>query len=423
MSNAKESSGGLFDSLTSWWGSSATQSEPAKNGTPPPSEASPVPEPQKSVPIVKESRLQKFEAALSAPKINMRLLQDLCTYGVPEKPGLRQTCWLLLLGVLPLDRAKWKETLEKNQGLWNGFVQELVINPRNEYNKSQEAAASANGSVGGAEEEDDHPLSLDRKSTWNAYFKDCELQAEIKKDVSRTFPTLHFFREGTHPHLESLERILFIWCKLNPGVSYVQGMNEVLGPLYYLFAISPQNQQCRERAESEAFFCFMNLMSEVMNNFIKTLDSSEMGIVYQIGLLSTLLQEKDPQLWKDLDRKKLNLQFFAFRQLTLLLSQEFELPDVLRIWDTLFSDTNRFELLRYCCCAMLMLQRKTLLLGDFAENLKLMQSYPPTDIEEIIALAIELATDTEFEPPFTDIEELTSSSSQNRDSDLTNHLS
>ena len=54
MSNAKESSGGLFDSLTSWWGSSATQSESAKNGTPPPSEASPVPEPEKSVPIVKE---------------------------------------------------------------------------------------------------------------------------------------------------------------------------------------------------------------------------------------------------------------------------------------------------------------------------------------------------------------------------------
>jgi hypothetical protein len=310
------------------------------------------------------------------------------------------------LGVLPSDKSIWVETLSKNKDLWNGFVQDLVVNPRDEYNKSQMAL---NGSVEMDDDPlagcDDHPLSLDRKSTWNAYFKDCELQAEIKKDVSRTFPTLHFFRQGDDPHLDSIGRILFIWCKLNPGVSYVQGMNEVLGPLYYLFAISPENQSSRPSAESQAFFCFMNLMSEIMNNFIKTLDGSDIGIVHQIGLLSNLLQEKDPQLWKDLEKKKLNLQFFAFRQLTLLLSQEFELPDVLRLWDTLFSDSNRFELLRYCCCAMLMLQRETMLKSDFAESLKLMQSYPPTDIEHIIAYAIELATDTEFEPPFLDMDD------------------
>lgn len=309
--------------------------------------------------------------------------------------------------------------MKKNEELWCGFVQELVINPREQYNASQKEnghgdiessgngdGVAENGASLSATSFDDHPLSLDRKSTWNAYFKDCELQAEIRKDVSRTFPTLHFFREGRAAHLESLERILFIWCKLNPGVSYVQGMNEVLGPLYYLFAISPDNAGARSKAESQAFFCFMNLMSEIMNNFIKTLDGSEFGIVKQIENLSILLQEKDPQLWKDFEKKKLNLQFFAFRQLTLLLSQEFELPDVLRLWDTLFSDTNRFELLRYCCCAMLMLQREYLLRGDFAENLKLMQSYPPSDIEEIISYAIQLANEPEWEPPFSDLDEL-----------------
>lgn len=326
------------------------------------------------------------------------------------------------MGVLPLLTAEWTETLAKNEELWCGFVQELVINPRDEYNASQKAnggvppgeesiddSLTANGKTMSAGGFEDHPLSLDRKSTWNAYFKDCELQAEIRKDVSRTFPTLHFFREGRAQHLESLERILFIWCKLNPGVSYVQGMNEVLGPLYYLFAISPENAGLRSKAESQAFFCFMNLMSEIMNNFIKTLDGSEVGIVKQIENLSVLLQEKDPQLWKDFEKKKLNLQFFAFRQLTLLLSQEFELPDVLRLWDTLFSDTNRFELLRFICCSMLMLQREYLLRGDFAENLKLMQSYPPSDVEEIISFAIQLANDQEWCPPFSDLDELKAS--------------
>jgi len=38
-----------------------------------------------------------------------------------------------------------------------------------------------------------------------------------------------------HAKQEALKRILFIFAKLNPGIRYVQGMNEVLAPLYYVF--------------------------------------------------------------------------------------------------------------------------------------------------------------------------------------------
>lgn len=31
-------------------------------------------------------------------------------------------------------------------------------------------------------------------------------------------------------------RVLFIYAKLNPGQGYVQGMNEIIGPIYYVFA-------------------------------------------------------------------------------------------------------------------------------------------------------------------------------------------
>lgn len=36
-------------------------------------------------------------------------------------------------------------------------------------------------------------------------------------------------------HADVLARILFIYAKLNPGVKYVQGMNEILATLYYAF--------------------------------------------------------------------------------------------------------------------------------------------------------------------------------------------
>jgi hypothetical protein len=38
---------------------------------------------------------------------------------------------------------------------------------------------------------------------------------------------------------ESLRRVLTIFAKLNPGIRYVQGMNEVLAPLFYVFKNDP----------------------------------------------------------------------------------------------------------------------------------------------------------------------------------------
>jgi len=127
-----------------------------------------------------------------------------------------------------------------------------------------------------------------------------------------------------------------------------------------------------------------------MNNFCKTLDQSDVGIASWLTQLNLALKRFDFPLWENLESKNLDQQFYSFRWLTLLLSQEFELPDVLRLWDTLFSDPKRFDFLIYVCCAMLLCVRDQLLKGDFADNLKLLQNYPPIDIYVILHKAEEL---------------------------------
>ncbi|KAE8674689.1 Tetratricopeptide repeat-like superfamily protein isoform 1 [Hibiscus syriacus] len=58
-----------------------------------------------------------------------------------------------------------------------------------------------------------------------------------------------------------------------------------------------------------------------------------------ITLLSQLPKEHDEELWRHLEiTTKVNPQFYAFRWITLLLTQEFNFVDILYIWDTLFSD-------------------------------------------------------------------------------------
>jgi len=41
---------------------------------------------------------------------------------------------------------------------------------------------------------------------------------------------------------DALKSILILFAKLNPGIRYVQGMNEVLAPLYYVFKNDPDEE-------------------------------------------------------------------------------------------------------------------------------------------------------------------------------------
>ena len=54
--------------------------------------------------------------------------------------------------------------------------------------------------------------------------------------VSRKRTEYENLSETEEAHWEVVERMLFIYAKLNPGQSYVQGMNEIIGPIYYTFS-------------------------------------------------------------------------------------------------------------------------------------------------------------------------------------------
>ncbi|KAF6034205.1 TBC1D13 [Bugula neritina] len=295
----------------------------------------------------------------------------------------------------------------------------------------------------------DHPLNPNPDSEWCVYFKDNEKLLQIDKDCRRLYPELEFFQKATRfpcerltntengigalrkrvencyleshtvsrsrlgvtkmdttrhktgdsrpfhtlgeseeAHWEVVERMLFIYAKLNPGIQYVQGMNELLGPLYFTMASDP-NLEWAQHAEADSFYCFTSLMAEVRDNFIKSLDDSICGIGGNMHILMSSLRDSDPAVHQHLLSQHIKPEFFAFRWITLLLSQEFELPDVLRLWDSLFSDSQRFGFLVDVCCAMIRLVRRNVLKNDFASNMKLLQNYPPsTSIEEVIRAAI-----------------------------------
>ncbi|CAL5017454.1 unnamed protein product [Urochloa decumbens] len=345
----------------------------------------------------------EFRVAMERKVVDLAELRRLACQGVPDAAGLRPVVWKLLLGYLPTDRALWTYELEKKRSQYSAFKDELLVNPSEvtrrmeemTVSKREEHNAEGTGVLPRAEiVRDEHPLSLGKTSVWNQYFQESEIVEQIDRDVKRTHPEMQFFNGDTSDSLsnqESLKRILTIFAKLNPGIRYVQGMNEVLAPLYYVFKNDPD--ECHgASAEADAFFCFVELLSGFRDNFCKQLDNSVVGIRSTITRLSQLLKKHDEELWRHLEVvTKVNPQFYAFRWITLLLTQEFKFRDCLHLWDALLGDPEgpQATLLRICC-AMLILVRRRLLAGDFTANLKLLQSYPPTNIDHLLHIANKL---------------------------------
>ncbi|KAK9818717.1 hypothetical protein WJX74_002076 [Apatococcus lobatus] len=327
-----------------------------------------------------ESRVRTFKSTLQASSIDLQELKYLTNSGIPDRDGLRAIVWKILLGYLPPDQKNWDRILARKRNEYANFCKDLIIEPSH---GSEELPTT-----------DDHPLSQNTSSVWNAYFKDAEMHEQIERDVMRTHPDMHFFSGSDGAavtHRKEMIRALFIFAKLNPGLTYIQGMNELLAPLYYTFR-TDIDEDAAKHAEADAFYCFIDLISEFRDNFCQSLDNSQLGIKAMMGRLVDALQAADQELWLHINIKnKVNMQFYSFRWITLLLTQEFPFPDVVRLWDTLLSDSaGRTKCLLQLCVAMLCNIRSELLQGDFSQNLKMLQRYPPVDVNAILYKAQQL---------------------------------
>ncbi|KAK2150904.1 hypothetical protein LSH36_383g01005 [Paralvinella palmiformis] len=273
------------------------------------------------------TRLYQFENELSRDIIDNKRLRKLVFSGCPSEKSVRSNCWKVLLNYLPLETKEWEESLDRQRKAYHQFVEEMILKPGTKKYDNNRTDVTL----------EDHPLNPNPDSQWSQFFRDNEMLLQIDKDCRRLCPDLSFFQsatpypckelvnsdlmietlrrrveqtvlksqnvcknrsgititdfkknkktiddyvvlaEGEEAHWEVVERILFIYVKLNPGQGYVQGMNEIIGPIYYTFA-SDSNPDCQAHAEADSFWCFTNLMSEIRDNFIKHLDDTVCGI-------------------------------------------------------------------------------------------------------------------------------------------------
>eukprot|EP00927_Polykrikos_kofoidii_P060568 TRINITY_DN5550_c0_g1_i3.p1 TRINITY_DN5550_c0_g1~~TRINITY_DN5550_c0_g1_i3.p1 ORF type:complete len:615 (-),score=100.42 TRINITY_DN5550_c0_g1_i3:104-1948(-) len=342
--------------------------------------------------------------------IDLPAVQSLCASGLPDEvPALRAAVWKVVLGYLPTDVFQWDTFLAASRASYNDFVAEMLQHLGDERPATQDngnaASQERNGLRGINASDDQHVEPEDLKYTLE----------QINKDIYRTRSELDFFarrvdgsEETESPeerpafrggqgrvmqdvdvykprrHYDALARVLLLYGRLNPCIRYVQGMNELCAPLYYLFAQDPLRRD-DDDVEADTFYCFNLLMSGMRDAFVKSLDHTDGGMIGRIGQFHDLLKLKDPEVWLHLEQQQVSPLYYSVRWLTLMLTQELEMPDVLRVWDSLLSDdSSPRPLLLYLCVARVTWIRTSILAADFTECMHLFQEYPSQPVDELL---------------------------------------
>jgi len=274
---------------------------------------------------------------LAAEVVDLRALRAAAWSGVPHQ--CRALSWQLLLGYLPPNRAWRESTLERK---------------RREYCE----AVPQHFDVPNAERTDGHRAMLH----------------QILIDVPRTAPSVKIFRNAVVQR--ALERILYIWALRHPASGYVQGINDLVTPFYFVFLSRhlPRDRPCTEEdvealsqqeldeVEADAYWCLSKLIDSIQDHYT----DSQPGIQRMVFKLSHLVKRIDAPLHAHLEEQGLQFIQFAFRWMTCLLMRELSLDLILRVWDTYLAEygasddastgSDGFAVLHVYTCAALMLK-------------------------------------------------------------------
>ena len=388
-----------------------------------------------------KTKVLEILKTINSDKINFYKLTRHVFEGLPDDiPSLRSLAWKILFNYLPLDVNNWEESIDKKRVeyykekklLYDKLELEIILKKKSDIDSNKVDDINANLGNMFLDSEikskkafkkkitNDHPLNLTKNSKWKSCFDDLELLEEIEKDVRRTRTHMHFFfmpaktnlmpisneiiteladRKRNDPGSDKLlnknsfetnadviSRILFIYGKKHPHIKYVQGMNEILAPIFYAFS-NDQNPYFYLNLEADSYICFENLMNDIQDIFIRSKDNTPTGIQTKIKNLNMILKILDKEVHDHLKEENIELQYFAFRWYTLFLTQEFEMPDILRIWDSILADEDKFEFLNMICLAIIKIKRHELLQCDFSGIMLSLQNLEKLDVEKLLLTA------------------------------------
>ncbi|CDH50635.1 gtpase-activating protein gyp7 [Lichtheimia corymbifera JMRC:FSU:9682] len=250
-------------------------------------------------------------------------------------PSIRREAWLFLTDVFP-----WNSTADERERLAEQYRQSYR-ELRSKWLDDPEVKESAKF------QDQKHRIDKDVHRT------DRTVPFYAKEDMPNPDVTMHV---GTNENLEKLKELLCTYNMYNTDLGYVQGMSDLLSPLYMVIQ------------DDLVFQAFVGFMNRTKSNFY--MDQS--GMHRQLLIMDTLLQFMDPSLYKHFQRADSDNLFFCFRWFLVWFKRELSWDDTLTMWEVLWSDYLTDKFMFFVALAILDQHRDSIIdyLRSFDEIIK-----------------------------------------------------
>lgn len=238
---------------------------------------------------------------------------------------IRIEAWKFLLGIYP-----WDSTSDER---------EAIRRSRAEHYYSIKAKWFDNTEIRNTKEFQDEKHRIDK----DVHRTDRSQEAFVGDKLPNPDPAMCV---GTNANLEIMKDILVTYNFHNADLGYVQGMSDLLAPLFVAMGDEPM-----------AFWGFSLFMDRVQSNFY--LDQS--GMHGQLKTLDSLIRFMDPTLYKRLEDTETSNLFFCFRWLLVWFKREFEWEDVIRLWEVLWTNHLSDKMILFIALAVIDAHREKIL--------------------------------------------------------------
>ncbi|KAK6334985.1 GTPase activating protein [Orbilia javanica] len=225
-------------------------------------------------------------------------------------PAVRKEAWLFLLEVYP-----WDSTKDERAALMNSRRDEYVRLKGKWWDDL--SRREGQGEAGEYWRDQKNRIEKDVHRT------DRNIPIFAGEDTPHPDPDSQYSTIGTNVHLEQMKDMLLTYNEYNTTLGYVQGMSDLLAPIYAVF-----------QDDAVAFWAFVGFMERMERNFLR----DQSGMRAQLVTLDQLVMLMDPVLWKHLEKAESTNFFFFFRMILVWYKREFEWNDVLRLWESMWTN-------------------------------------------------------------------------------------
>ncbi len=92
-------------------------------------------------------------------------------------------------------------------------------------------------------------------------------------------------------------------------------------------------------AEADVFWCLSKLIDDIQDNYTDL----QPGVHKIINKMKKLIEQSDSEAFAHLDNLEINFMDFAYRWVSCYLTREFSIYQIVRLWDTYFSEEEGFS--------------------------------------------------------------------------------